>query len=339
MPTAIALQDRGVVGDVCMAAANAEAGKWDVEMVTSYEEAVATAGIDFMHPFMLGKDVSGGGVVVEGNIGSGKTSMLNLINALCGAQVVAERFNGTLFRAMCNTHAHHDAVSPREMRLARRVDNWVRFAFQMSMLNSRAYNARELLRTSDSARRPAQLVHCFLVTPPDECAANIVTRGRPEERELGLDYLRAIDGVHLRMAAVLALHGHDVVTFAPIGAWDGADTPSAKFVAGMTAYATSTDRSCLPRSARVARVRTQLTRAELECALAKPGSRAAFNAKHGISPNDVLVTWETAECDDFCLSTLGAPLSDAERAAMRHAFATHLRLVLVSVVRKTRGSV
>lgn len=330
------VQDRGPVGDFCLAAANAAAAGWDETMRVSYEEAARDAGVDFYRAHPLGKTEAGSGVVVEGNIGSGKTSLLDAVRELCGAVVIQENFNGPLFRAMCATHGGQDAVSPREVELAAELSAWKRFAFQLSMLNSRVYNTRKMLLESKSLRRPAQPVHVFLTTPAEVCFRNIETRGRPEERTLELEYLEKIESVHMRMAVMLAAHGHDVVVFEPCGSWtqwEGVGTKSSQFALRLAEYAKTGDRSMLPLALRVSWVHTGVRRKEMEIIYANAADSDAFNKRHGIDPDsDVVLLWEDNGLPEFSLEQLGRPLSAEEAAALRLAFATRARLVLVGVV-------
>jgi len=336
MECLLGLQDRGPVGDVCMAAANAAVGGWDETMRVSYEEAVRDAGVDFYRVHPLGKTEAGSGVVVEGNIGSGKTSLLDAVSELCGAVVIQEKFNGALFRAMCETHGSQDAVSPREVALADKLSAWTRFAFQLSMLNSRIYNTREMLRESKSPRRPAQPVHVFLTTPAEVCFRNIETRGRPEERTLELEYLEKIESVHMRMAVMLAAHGHDVVVFEPCGLWTQVargGSKSSQFAWKLAEYANTGDRSVLPVALRVSWVHTGVRRKEMEIIYTNAADSDAFNKRHGIdADSDVVLLWEENGLPEFGLEQLGRPLSKEDGAALRLAFATRARLVLVGVV-------
>lgn len=175
-------------------------------------------------------------LLVEGNIGAGKSSMIKYIQEqLSDAQTIAEPINQTLFMMM-------SAPTMAYQRL------WANFCFQMCTLMQRAYNFKYALRDERcthhllldrsmfgdmlfaavnahslkwppefiaaynqsctlagvSPERPMEPVNktslmLYVATEPQQCKRQIAARAREGEDALTAEYLGALDNAHMNM--------------------------------------------------------------------------------------------------------------------------------------------
>ena len=294
----MAMQDRGVAGDVIMAAANARSPPvWPRDVWTAYLETLEHAGVDLGSGLYADTPPHGRMVVLEGNIGSGKTTLAQLLRAATDATLHEEKFNGKLFDIMCNTHGEGGGDGDSDETIV-----FKRLAFQLSMVHGRVFAQRAALFASTAPDTPARPLYVFLTTDVDTCIAHIKTRGRAGEDALERSYLELIDRAHVAMALLLAAAGHDVVCHAPTGRWE--DSAFARALIGfMTGRC---DRRALPATPAV-----------------------AFGGEP--RTGEELVAWRHGPVPPTHLDALTAPMPATVRTQILNCFANERAMRLVNV--------
>jgi len=196
-------------------------------------------------------------LVLEGNIGAGKTSLALTLSTFTGHDVFEEQLNQPLFSLMCKCNS--------ESGEGERA--WATFSFQMLMLVQRAfalravgspgsarivdrgmlgdmvfagvnahmndwttqqrdaYVAQSRMHTKDVAAGTRECVMVWVASSVDTCLQHIQSRGREGEDGLRRDYLERLDTGHVFMVLhALRTRAMPVVAVLPIEPWSKSAT-------------------------------------------------------------------------------------------------------------------